>query len=133
MVSTELVSTLGDFGAFLMTPPSKSITTILVTPLLTALFVFIGNRRLEGFRNTREQRKIAKLIIPSIQRNLENLERIFEQLNGTLFEKDISIIDATINQIRDDHIYDSTIKQIGIFELKEVNYFQIILECSTPF
>lgn len=125
MVSTELVSTLVDFGAFIMAPLDRALTI-----LVTASSIFIGNRYLEGFRKAQEQKKIAKLIIVSIQGHLKNLEEIFRRLNGTLSKNDVSVINALVDQIQDDYIYESAIKQIGIFELEEVdvisNYSRIL-------
>ncbi|MBD1807352.1 hypothetical protein H6F98_18125 [Microcoleus sp. FACHB-SPT15] len=92
-----------------------------LTILATASSIFIGNRYLESFRKRQEQKKIAKLLISSIQGHLEQLQVILTYLSGTLSESDAQLIGVEANQIQNDYIYESALKQIGVFDLKDVN------------
>lgn len=113
---------------YLINQISESRNGLIITPLdraltilATASSIFIGNRYLEGFRKRQEQKKIAKLLISSIQGHLEQLQTILTYLNGTLSESDAQLIGVEVNQIQNDYIYESALKQIGVFDLKDVN------------
>ncbi len=101
---------------FITAPLDRALTI-----LATASSIFIGNRYLEGFRKKQEQKKIAKLLISSIQGHIEQLQRIIIYLKGTLSESDAEVINVEVNQIQNDYIYESALKQIGVFDLKDVD------------
>ena len=101
---------------FITAPLDRALTI-----LATASSIFIGNRYLEGFRKKQEQKKKAKLLISSIQGHIEQLQRIMIYLKGTLSESDADVINVEVNQIQNDYIYESALKQIGVFDLKDVD------------
>ena len=49
------------------------------------------------------------------------MQRILRYLKGTLSESDAEVINIEANQIQNDYIYESALKQIGVFDLKDVD------------
>ncbi|MBG1258689.1 hypothetical protein [Nostoc commune] len=100
----------------------KFFEEILVI-LATITSFLIGNRFLEGFKKSQEEKKVAKMIIASIEGHLEYLKKIKRDLElGTLLSKsEMESIESTINQITKNYIYESALKSVGVFTIKHID------------
>lgn len=127
-LSTKIIQSLSESNQN-FTGNNVAINTSL-TILTTAASIFIGNRYLEGFKQNQEQKKIAKLLIVSIQEHLKHLKQIQDYLKGTLSESDIKIITSKITRITNDTLYKESLSKIGFFPTKilnlVINYAQIL-------
>jgi hypothetical protein len=97
---------------------------ILVQVLTTfgaVISIYIGNRALESFRKIQGQKKVAKIIIVSMEGHLDNLEEILKYLNENLSESLMHRIDNKVNQIRKNYIYESALKEVGILASKHID------------
>ncbi|MEA5550431.1 hypothetical protein VB713_05460 [Anabaena cylindrica UHCC 0172] len=98
---------------------------ILVQVLTTfgaVISFWIGNRALESFRKTQEQKKIAKIFIASMESHLEYLNKIKQNLSITLNKYNINNIESIINRIKADYIYESALKLVGIFDSQTIDF-----------
>ncbi|MEI6442222.1 MAG: hypothetical protein WCO29_03630 [Nostocales cyanobacterium ELA583] len=99
---------------------------ILVQVLTTfgaVISIYIGNRALESFRKIQEEKKVARILIASIEGHLDYLRQINRELNGTILSKSqMENIENTINQIRKDYIYESALKSIGVLNIQYIDF-----------
>lgn len=106
---------------------NKIIAQLLLTQSLTTfgavISIYVGNRALESFRKTQEKKKIAKILIASMEAHLEYLNKIKEIFgDGNSFDKsEINKIQSIINQIKKDYIYESALKLLGIFDSQNID------------
>jgi hypothetical protein len=99
----------------------KILDKVLLIFATTTSF-FIGNRYLEGFKKNQEEKKIAKILIVSMEGHLEYLYQISKNLSGTILsDSEIENIESRINQIQKDHIYESALKSIGVLKIQYVD------------
>jgi hypothetical protein len=94
----------------------------LLTTLGAIISIYIANIALESFRKTQEQKKIAKILIASIEAHLEYLHKLQQYLGDNKFDKsDINKIKRIIGQIQKDYIYESALKSVGIFNSQNID------------
>ncbi|MBD2694746.1 hypothetical protein [Anabaena catenula] len=101
---------------------SDNKTSILQLLTTFGVGIYIGNRALESFRKTQEQKKIAKILIASMEAHLEYLNKIKQNLSGTLNKSNINNIESIINHIKTDYIYESALKLVGIFDSQTIDF-----------
>lgn len=105
-------------------PPLDRALTIFVT----AASIFIGNRYLDGFRQQQEQKKVAKLLISSIEGHLESLDTVFNWLEqkhkhiSLDLPKLANLSNREVNYIKNDPIYESAIQNIAVIALKYIDF-----------
>ncbi|PHM10663.1 hypothetical protein [Nostoc sp. 'Peltigera malacea cyanobiont' DB3992] len=98
----------------------KLFEKILLIFATTTSFL-IGNRFLEGFKKSQEEKKVAKIIIASIQGHLEDLKQINRELITLLSKSEMESIESMINRIKKDYIYESALKSVGILTIQHIN------------
>ncbi|MBD2386459.1 hypothetical protein [Cylindrospermum sp. FACHB-282] len=100
----------------------KTIIAQVLTTFGSIISLYIGNRYLESFRKTQEQKKIAKILIASMEAQLECFNKIKQNISGSrLSTSEINNIEGIINQIKKDYIYESALKLVGIFESQTID------------
>ena len=101
----------------------NKIIAQLLTTFGTVISIYIGNRALESFRKIQEEKKVARILIASIEGHLDYLRQINRELNGTILSKSqMENIENTINQIRKDYIYESALKSIGVLNIQYIDF-----------
>lgn len=99
----------------------KILEKILLILATTTSFL-IGNKFLEGFKKNQEEKKVARILIASIEGHLDYLRQINRELNGNILSKSqMENIENTINQIRKDYIYESALKSIGVLNIQYID------------
>lgn len=118
---------------FLTTKIFQDFSLVISTPLTiitTAASIFIGNRYLEEFKQNQEQKKIAKLLIISIQEHLKYLKPIPNALTKDVSKEHIESIKRKINRINSDNLYQESLAKSGLFTTEVlayiINYNQIL-------
>ncbi|AFZ27525.1 hypothetical protein Cylst_5514 [Cylindrospermum stagnale PCC 7417] len=101
---------------------NKIIAQLLIT-FGAVISIYIGNRALESFRKTQEQKKIAKILIASMEFHCECLKEIDRSIQDFVYESDMENIEFKVTQSREDNIYESTIKQIGVLKIEDTDKF----------
>jgi hypothetical protein len=102
---------------------SDKILEKILLILTTVTSFLIGNRFLEGFRKIQEEKKVARILVASIEGHLDYLRQINRELNGTILSKSqMENIENTINQIRKDYIYESALKSIGVLNIQYIDF-----------
>lgn len=100
---------------------SDKVFEKILLVLATVTSFIIGNSFLEGFKNNQGKRKVAKIIIASMESHLDNLEEILKYLNEKLSESLMNRINNKVNQIRKNYIYESALKEVGILTSKHID------------
>ncbi|WP_016950852.1 hypothetical protein [Anabaena sp. PCC 7108] len=103
---------------------------ILVQVLTTfgaIISLYIGNRILESFRKTQEQKKIAKILIAGMEAHIEDFEKLNINIKKWISKLQRESLERMFNNIKKDYIYESALKSVGIFEIK---YIDIISKYS---
>lgn len=96
----------------------KIIGQLLIT--FGAIISFwIGNRALESFKKSQEQKKIAKILIASMEAHFVHLEKV--AIKAEINKSEREALESIFNQIKKDHIYESALKLMGIFEIKYID------------
>ncbi len=112
----------------------------LLTTFGTVISIYIGNIALESFRKTQGGKKVAKVIVASMEGHLVYLSEIIRCLEEYLFEETnkkflpgnqeqglnyqelcLKNIDGRLEQIKNDYIYESALKEIGILKSEYIN------------
>lgn len=101
---------------------NKIIAQLLAT-FGAVISIYIANRALERFKNTQEQKKIAKILVASMEAHLEYLNKITPYFCDNCFDKSkINKVERIINQIKKDYIYESALKSVGIFDSQKIDF-----------
>ncbi|MBK1989239.1 hypothetical protein A0J48_017130, partial [Sphaerospermopsis aphanizomenoides BCCUSP55] len=103
---------------------------IIAQSLITfgaVISLYIGNRALERFRKTQEQKKIAKILIAAMEAHIEDFEKLNINIKGWISKLQRESLERMFNNIKKDDIYESGLKSVGLFDIK---YIDIISKYS---
>ncbi|WP_141105959.1 hypothetical protein [Nodularia sp. NIES-3585] len=99
---------------------NQIIAQIIITSG-SVISIYVANRFLESFKKNQEQKKVTRIIIASMENHLHNLEEILKYLNEVLTKSQMNKIYNQVNQIKNNYIYESALKQVGILTSKHID------------
>ncbi|MEA5513358.1 hypothetical protein [Nodularia sp. UHCC 0506] len=101
------------------------ITNQIMTQILTTsgsvISIYVANRILERFKQSQEEKKVAKILVTSMEIHINILEEVMKYMSEDCCESQITKVENKVNQIRENYIYKSALTLVGVLKIKYVN------------